>query len=263
MADLVEISESTIQLTEDHLRSIRESLARIKKGDRSHRISIEHESSIVNELVSQMNEIISLLSDRAQETLQFSMDLSMAVSECFQILREVRRGNLDARVPDLLVDSDDELISTLGNTLNETIVELQRQINTIQEQSHTIQELSTPVLEVWDMVLVLPVIGIVDNRRSSAIMERLLNEIVQRQARFVILDITGVEVVDTSTADNFIKLIRAAELLGSKCVLTGIRPAVAHTLIELGVDLSFIKTLHNLRAGLTYCIRDMHSNSSE
>jgi rsbT co-antagonist protein RsbR len=88
-------------------------------------------------------------------------------------------------------------------------------------------------------------------------MERLLDEIVARQSRFVILDITGVEIVDTKTADNFIKVMKAAQLLGARCVLTGIRPAVAQTLVDLGLDLSSIATLRNLQEGLRECLRQM------
>lgn len=132
---------------------------------------------------------------------------------------------------------------------------LQEQVEIIRRQQLAIQELSTPVLQLWDGVLALPIIGIVDSRRTAEMMERLLDEIVARQSRYVILDITGVEIVDTMTADNFIKLMKAAELLGSQCILTGIRPAVAQTLVDLGLDLSSITTLSNLQAGLMECLR--------
>ena len=106
-------------------------------------------------------------------------------------------------------------------------------------------------------MLALPVIGVVDSRRSVDIMERLLTEVTERQARFVILDITGVDVVDTRTADHFIKVIKAAELLGTTCIVTGIRPAVAQTLVQIGVDLSQVITLRNLQDGLRECLRRM------
>ena len=107
----------------------------------------------------------------------------------------------------------------------------EREKNDLLERMQTaIQELSTPVLELWDDVLALPVIGIVDSKRSAEMMERLLEEIVRRQAEFVIIDITGVELVDTATADRFIKLVTAVEYLGARCMLTGVRGAVAQTL---------------------------------
>jgi len=118
-----------------------------------------------------------------------------------------------------------------------------------------VQELSTPILELWEDVLALPVIGVVDSRRSAEMMERLLDEIVHSQSRFVIIDLTGVEVIDTSTADHFMKLVKAVGLIGARCVLTGIRPAVAQTLVDLDVNFGQLETLRNLKHGLRYCLR--------
>ncbi len=118
-----------------------------------------------------------------------------------------------------------------------------------------VEQLSTPILELWEDVLALPIIGIVDSRRSAEMMERLLHEIVQKQSRFVIIDLTGVEVIDTSTADHFMKLVKAVGLIGARCVLTGIRPAVAQTLVDLDVSFGQLETLRNLRYGLRYCLR--------
>lgn len=135
--------------------------------------------------------------------------------------------------------------------------ELEEKLVTIEMQASAIQELSTPVMQIWEDILVMPIIGVVDTQRSADIMERLLTEVSQKQARYVIMDITGVEIVDTKTADHFIKIIKAAQLLGTNCVLTGIRPAVAQTLVEIGVDLSSIITLATLKDGLTECLRQI------
>lgn len=124
-----------------------------------------------------------------------------------------------------------------------------------------VEQLSTPILELWEDVLALPVIGIVDSRRSAEMMERLLQEIVHKQSRFVIIDLTGVEVIDTSTADHFMKLVKAVGLIGAKCVLTGIRPAVAQTLVDLDVSFGQLETLRNLRHGLRYCLRWLDNES--
>lgn len=117
-----------------------------------------------------------------------------------------------------------------------------------------VDELSTPVLEVWDDILALPVVGVVDTQRSAQMVERLLAEVVQRRSRFVIVDLTGVDVIDTSTADRFLKLARAVELLGAECIVTGMQPAVAQTLIELGVELAGINTQRNLKRALQVCM---------
>lgn len=127
-----------------------------------------------------------------------------------------------------------------------------------------VQELSTPILELWEDVLALPVIGVVDSRRSAEMMERLLDEIVHSQSRFVIIDLTGVEVIDTSTADHFMKLVKAVGLIGARCVLTGIRPAVAQTLVDLDVSFGQLETLRNLKHGLRHCLRwlDAENNAN-
>ncbi|MFT3928525.1 MAG: STAS domain-containing protein [Myxococcales bacterium] len=118
-----------------------------------------------------------------------------------------------------------------------------------------VDELSTPVLEIWNDVLALPVVGIVDTQRSARMTERLLAEVVRTRCRSVIVDLTGVELIDTSTADRFIKLARSVQLLGSRCLVTGIQPAVAQTLVELGVEFSALETHRNLKSALEASIR--------
>ncbi len=113
----------------------------------------------------------------------------------------------------------------------------------IDKLRYSIEELSNPILEVWDDVLVMPIIGVVDSRRTADMVQRLLTEVARSQASYVIVDLTGVEVVDTRTADHLMKLVRKVEVVGAHCVLTGIRPAVAETLVEIGVDFGRITTL--------------------
>ncbi|WP_437492784.1 STAS domain-containing protein [Sorangium sp. So ce1014] len=120
----------------------------------------------------------------------------------------------------------------------------------VERLRYAIDEISTPILELWDDVLALPIIGVVDSRRSAQIMERLLDEIVRRQSRYVIIDVTGVEVIDTQTADHFMKLMKAVELLGARCRITGVRPAVAQTMVELGINLGTIRAARNLKHAL-------------
>lgn len=124
-----------------------------------------------------------------------------------------------------------------------------------RQREMTIRELSTPVMEVWDDVLVLPVVGVVDTRRSLEIMNTLLDRIVATKARCVIIDITGVEVVDTKTADYLLRVSRAANLLGTRCVLTGLSSAVAQTLVDIGADLTEVRTLRSLKDGLRDCLK--------
>jgi anti-anti-sigma factor len=133
--------------------------------------------------------------------------------------------------------------------------QLGAQLETIEQQRRAIQELSTPILQLWEGILVLPVIGFVDSVRSQQMMERILEEIVERQARHVIIDVTGVAVMDTQTADYFTKIFNSVRLLGAQCLLTGIRPAVAQTLVHIGVQLDQVTTRRNLQQGLQECLR--------
>lgn len=129
----------------------------------------------------------------------------------------------------------------------------------IAAQAAALAELSTPCIPVSDTVLVLPLIGIIDDRRAQQLMETLLHELATRQARVAIIDITGVTLVDTLVAQGLIRVAQAAQLLGSKVVLTGIRPEVAQTLVGLGIDLSGIVTRSTLQDGITYGITGVGS----
>ena len=133
----------------------------------------------------------------------------------------------------------------------------------IERLRYSIDELSNPILEVWDDVLAMPIIGVVDSRRTADMVQRLLAEVARTQASFVIVDLTGVEIVDTKTADHLVKLIRKVELVGARCVLTGIRPAVAETLVDIGVDFGRITTLRNLKHGLRDALRYARSERDQ
>jgi rsbT co-antagonist protein RsbR len=125
----------------------------------------------------------------------------------------------------------------------------------IERLRHSIDALSNPILEVWDDVLVMPVIGVVDEKRTSDMVRRLLAEVTRSKAGFVIVDLTGVEVVDVKTADHLMKLMRKVEIVGARCVLTGIRAAVAETLVDIGVDFGRLTMLRNLKHGLREALR--------
>ncbi|APR77707.1 RsbR, positive regulator of sigma-B [Minicystis rosea] len=125
----------------------------------------------------------------------------------------------------------------------------------IDRLRYSIDELSNPVLEVWEGVLAMPIIGVVDSRRTADMVQRLLGEVARTQASFVIVDLTGVDIVDTKTADHLMKLMRKVEIIGARCVLTGIRPAVAETLVDIGVDFGDLGTLRNLKHGLREALR--------
>lgn len=116
-----------------------------------------------------------------------------------------------------------------------------------------IDALSTPIIEVWDDVLALPVIGAVDDRRGAEITSRLLDAVVSRGSRHVIIDWTGVDTMDTNSARHLLDLVRAVELVGAECILTGIRPAVAVSLLHLDVRFEHLRLLRSVKYGLRHC----------
>jgi rsbT co-antagonist protein RsbR len=129
-------------------------------------------------------------------------------------------------------------------------VELEEKLRTIEAQRLAINELSTPIMQVWDGVLCLPVVGLMDTARSAEMTQSLLQAVVEMKTKCCIIDITGIEVMDTGTADHFMRMARAVGLLGSECVLTGINPHIAQTIVQMGLDLSGIRTHRTLRDAL-------------
>ncbi len=126
----------------------------------------------------------------------------------------------------------------------------QEMIQRLRDQQQVVLELSTPVIQIWDQVLVLPLIGSVDSARAQQIMENILVKIGETGSRVIIIDITGVPVIDTLVASHLIKTVSAARLLGARTILTGINPEIAQTLVHLGVNLSDIGTKSNLARGI-------------
>jgi rsbT co-antagonist protein RsbR len=114
------------------------------------------------------------------------------------------------------------------------------------------------VIQVWDDILLLPLTGVIDSRRATQVMESLLQSIARASARFVILDITGVPMVDTSVASYLVRAVQAAQLLGCQSILAGISPEIAQTLVGLGVDFSHILTKATLQNGLEYALKQLN-----
>ncbi len=127
----------------------------------------------------------------------------------------------------------------------------------VEAQRRVIRELSTPIIPVADNIIVMPLVGTIDTARSQQIMESLLQGIKQYKARIVIIDITGVPMVDTGVADHLLQSAKAASLLGSQVVLAGISPEVAQTIVHLGVDLTDIATKSDLQSGIEYALGKM------
>ncbi|XYH97522.1 AAA family ATPase [Sorangium sp. So ce1128] len=137
--------------------------------------------------------------------------------------------------------------------LQEERVQMQEEI--IRTQRDRLFELSTPFIPITDEIMVMPIIGTIDDKRAAQMIETAMQGVAASSARVVIVDITGVKSVDTSVASRLMSLAQAVGLLGSKAILTGLRPAVAQSLVALGVDLGSIETRANLKAGIAYAMR--------
>lgn len=146
-----------------------------------------------------------------------------------------------------------DLIFSLATEQEQSSVfrrELEERLTTIEQQRSAIRSLSTPVIEVWRGVLCLPVVGVMDTARSAEMTSALLTTIVEKGARYAIIDITGIDVMDTRTVDHFIRMAKAIRLLGAECALTGLNPHIAQTVVHMGLDLSDIVTHRSLRDAL-------------
>ena len=140
------------------------------------------------------------------------------------------------------------LLDKLGLLTTEVFLMSREEV--IGRQQQEMLELSTPVVELWDGVLALPLIGALDSARTQVVMENLLEKIVETGAGLAIIDITGVPTVDTLVAQHLLKTVAAARLMGAECIISGIRPQIAQTIVHLGVDLSAVITKATLADGL-------------
>lgn len=133
-------------------------------------------------------------------------------------------------------------------------LELEQKLRTIELQQDAIKELSAPIIDMWDDILTLPLVGLIDTQRAVDMTDKLLHRVVETRARWVLVDLTGVTVMDSMTADHLIKLAKAVKLIGCRCVLTGIGPNIARTLVALGVALDDLTPMRSLKEGLRYCL---------
>lgn len=199
-------------------------------------------------------------SDSAEEVYGRIADILVA-------LADVGSGDYSVRIESTFPESHplgalcagiNEMIASLGDEQErgeKYRKELEEKLATIERQREAIRELSTPIMEVWDKILCLPIVGVIDSLRSAEMTEALLRAVVSSGARAVIIDITGIEVMDTRTADHFVRMAKAVGLLGAECVLTGINPQIAQTIVHMGIDMAGVRTHRSLRDALYHFVR--------
>ena len=190
------------------------------------------------------------------------MEVRERIADVLMVLSAIGTGALDERLPVLTGPDDPFAILFEGiNDMVDTLVagrerlaaaqrELDAKLQTIDQQRSAIRELSTPVIEVWDGVLCLPIVGVMDTVRSSEMTESLLRAVTDKKTRYTIVDVTGIEVMDSRTTDHFIRMARAVRLLGAECVLAGISPNIAQTIVHMGVELAGLTTFRSMREAL-------------
>jgi len=145
------------------------------------------------------------------------------------------------------------MIDGLGLFTIEAFIKSRESI--IERQQQELLELSTPVVQLWESILALPLIGTLDSERTQVVMQSLLERIVQTGAAIAIIDITGVPTVDTLVAQHLLKTVAAARLMGADCIISGIRPQIAQTIVHLGVDLSEVTTKASLADAFAIALR--------
>jgi rsbT co-antagonist protein RsbR len=189
-------------------------------------------------------------------------ELLTSVADALLVLSNVAFGDYETRLPD--AEGDDSTLGRLFRGINEMIhslqaeearttlyqKELEEKLTMIEQQRLAIRELSTPIMEVWDGVLCLPVVGVMDTLRSDDITNALLRSVIELKADYVIIDITGIEVMDTRTVDHFMRMAKSMRLLGAHCALTGINANIAQTVVHMGVDINNIVMYRSLRDAL-------------
>ena len=193
----------------------------------------------VRDMLSGLSRSRSLQGFSPSETATFVFSLKAPLFERIRdetgkdggvLFEEIRRAN--------------DLVDRLG--LYTTEVHQKSREEVILRQQQDMLELSTPVVKLWDGILALPMIGTLDSARTQVVMENLLQRIVETGSEVAILDITGVPTVDTLTAQHLIKTVTAARLMGADCIISGIRPQIAQTIVHLGVDLQGVITKASL-----------------
>ena len=206
-----------------------------------------------------------------EDNLKLS-NVKQRIEHIEDILSSVAAGDMEARVEsnveddltgieealNLLIDDltyELEQREQVQKELEQKLAKIEDQQKTIVQQQEDLLELSSPVTKVWDNILILPVIGTLDSQRTQIMMENLLQKIVETGCTMGILDITGVPTVDTQVANHLLKTVTSARLLGAECIISGISPAIAQTIVHLGIDLSAIRTKATLQDAMIFAMK--------
>jgi rsbT co-antagonist protein RsbR len=228
-------------------------------------LQVMTDDEIFSEVTAVYDNYVDALETGSVETLQqYARDLSERIVRrgvethevlgIVLLLRDVLGRSLlvnyeqDRDLLRRILDAYEPAANRIAVTVGVSFVEERERV--IREQQEAIRELSTPVLQVRDRLLILPIIGAVDSGRARQLTQQLLGAIQRNRARVVVIDITGVASVDMTVANHLVQTVEAARLMGASAVITGLSSKIAQTLVDLGVDLGMMKTVGDLQGGL-------------
>jgi rsbT co-antagonist protein RsbR len=189
----------------------------------------------VRELLTEISRSRAQQGFTPTETATFVLSVKKPL---FELLRDHVGSDANSVAAELW--STTELIDSLGLFTAEIYLKTREEV--IRRQQEEMLELSTPVVKLWDGILALPIIGTLDSARTQVVMETLLENIVKTNSRVAIIDITGVPTVDTVVAQHLLKTVTAARLMGADCIISGVRPQIAQTIVHLGINLLDVTT---------------------
>jgi rsbT co-antagonist protein RsbR len=251
MDELVERWYAWLELLPDYqdFFSDPETLARVQKLQEGY-WDLFMRAAVDDEYVSRR-----VLVGEAHARIGLSLNTYFAGMNMFQELfsEVVRDGDFEEGERQATIDALSKLIHFDTAIVVDTYNRLVEQ--TLTAQSRALMEMSTPVTEIWEGLLFLPIVGIIDSRRSRDIMNATLSKIAETQARVFILDISGVGVVDTAVANHLIKITRATKLMGCETTISGVSPSIAQTIVDLGIDVGEVKTTATMRDALADAVQ--------
>jgi len=265
------VNDRLIALLEQHKAQIADALLGSPAGQNIQaRSDAERRATLLaglDALIGMLQQPKQMLDQTLQELAAGQMRAGLGREESLALLGSQRDAiyhaieQADLPAQDMLAAS--RALEELGYRIAEVTIDMHHHdlVDRLQEANATqdqlreaIQELSTPIIPLYAGVLAVPLVGRVDSQRAQTLTEAMLEAIAREQAEIVLLDITGVAVVDTNVANHLLQTARAAALLGSQVVLVGISAEVAQTLVQLGLDLGQLVTLSNLQSGLEYAL---------
>ena len=206
----------------------------------------DFEHAAFDDLRSYLNEISHMRAVKGYTPLENATYVLSLRNVISPLLAE----EMDGKAEDLIREINylTRLLDKMGLVMVENFIRSREEV--IRQQRADMLELSTPVIKVWDKILTLPIIGTLDSRRAQMMMEALLQKVVETGSTIAILDITGVRTMDTLVANHLIKTVTAARMMGARCILTGVSPAIAQTMVQLGIDLTQITTRAQMSDGI-------------